>query len=232
MPTNTETTSTVDSSSAAEQKQDDVLPEIIQLQYTPVQLTDVPIQQPQDDWSQLKSVPFGAFKGTPVVLDIYEEPGEDGSRSMLRGYIKVSDKSYLIPDELSSSVLEEKDGSLYVLERYFPVSGKQFYILGGVELFSNGPGRVGYLTYQEEHDKWSFFDVWGKPSFQDLDSNNEAEFIIEFPGLHLHFSDVVFFRFVPDVGLMSATAKPSEHADGRPMFADLGRGGKLIKIVQ
>jgi hypothetical protein len=139
----------------------------------------------------------------------------------MKGIVRIKDVSYLLPDELSSSIINEKTQTLFKLEHELPVEGSNLYLLGAVELSANGPGRMGYVAYNRSEGKWYFFEEWGTPTLRDLDSDGQDEFIVEFPGLHMAFENIVFFSYQQEVGLISAMAVAPELPNSKFLFAKL-----------
>lgn len=133
-------------------------------------------------------------------------------------------RKYLLPEELSKDFLRHASGeNLTVLERALPANETELYVLGGVELAANGPGRMGYVAYLPEKETWVIFEAWGKPGFHDLDSDGIDEFVVEFPGLHLHPANVVLFSF-PQGGQFASAEVVSDQLAGKGrIFATLGR---------
>src|SRR5690606_7363263 len=75
------------------------------------------------------------------------------------------------------------------------ILGMDVILQGAVALTANGPGRMGYLYYDQLQDNWSMFIDWGMPVITDLDEDGQRELVIQFQGLHLSWPDVAIYRW-------------------------------------
>lgn len=201
--------------------------ETIDMQFQPVEIKELVEKKPQKSWKQMKSLPFGTFSGKTVTLTIFHKPGQpDPLPSPLHGFIEIQGKSYMISDDLSNALLQEQgdlQDSYFLLQRQFPSTDRPIYLLGCVELFANGPGRMAYLAYDSTREKWLTFEEWGFPAFLDLDADGEDEFLIEFPGLHLQLPNVKVIALSPEQQLLAATVVPPLQSQEHQIFAYLNK---------
>lgn len=180
-----------------DQNEGNALPETLAIEYQPVSLSELVEEGPDNSWQHLKSIPFGTFSHEPVVLHVYKEAESFHNRDILRGVFEIQRERYRVPDELSSTLLEEESefnrNRLFLLQRNFPAEDGPYHLLGSFDLFANGPGRMMYLLHNRVDGKWKFFEEWGTPMVSDLDRDGNDELIVQFPGLHLSPPNVALF---------------------------------------
>lgn len=202
-------------------------PQILPLEFKPVPLSDLVEQEAEYNWEHLKTLQFGTFDGSPAFLHVYREAESSSDWDLLHGVFEISEKRYLIPAELSNSLLEEENefnrDRLRVLQYDLPAADGPFHILGAIELFANSPGKMMYLLFEREEGKWKVFEEWGIPYVHDLDGDNLEELIVEFPGLHLSPPNVVLFTYSEAKHLETAWVVTEKLTNGRRVYATLSR---------
>jgi len=207
--------------------EEDPFPQILPLEFKPVPLSDLVEQEAEYNWEHLKTLQFGTFDGSPAFLHVYREAESSSDWDLLHGVFEISEKRYLIPAELSNSLLEEENefnrDRLRVLQYDFPAADGPFHILGAIELFANGPGKMTYLLFEREEGKWKGFEEWGIPYVHDLDGDNLEELIVEFPGLHLSPPNVALFTYSEGKHLETAWVVTEKLTNARHVYATLGR---------
>ena len=104
--------------------------------------------------------------------------------------MNLQGKIYVISNVSLDLLVDKAVNNIVVFNQTFSSDSKDYYFLGGVELFANGPGFILYIVYDFSQKTWYTFDQWGSPSFKDLDADGQDEFVIEFQGMHLQLPDV------------------------------------------
>lgn len=177
------------------------LPEAVDLTFNPLEFTQMAEEKSKANWALVKSIPFGAVENKPVTLNLYKEADNN---DFLRAQIDYRKHKYTLLGDISTSVLEASVSNLnngltqqasYLLQHPFNGEEREYFLLGGIELYGNGPGLVTYLVYDSKQDKWLQFEKWGIPYLDDVDSDQNKELIIQFPGLHMQFPDVHIIRW-------------------------------------
>lgn len=194
-----------------ENKEEPVIPEFVFLQtvdldFFPVEMSPLKEESPQDNWEMVKEMPFGSVHGEEVTLFIYQEKQEDRCwTSSYRAQLSFQGKTYTISSCVSDYIMQYIPDEvevifkpIYQLEHTFEDQNSQLFLLGGIELFANGPGLVVLLVYDSMNEEWLEFESWGAPHVIDLDSDGQKEFLIEFPGLHLQTPNVSIYRWYND----------------------------------
>jgi hypothetical protein len=167
-------------------------PSSVDLSFKPLQMDQLKEDKPKKEWALTKEIPFGEVKQQKIVLDIYQETiNMNNSTAKIHAMVQFNNTFYLIQDELMEIPTVEHS-TMYLLQHKL---SDKFILLGGIELFANGPGRIAYIVYDIVHDKWLTFENWGKPQFVDLDSDGEDEFVIQFEGLHSSFPDLTIYTW-------------------------------------
>ncbi|MFC0213126.1 hypothetical protein ACFFK0_11790 [Paenibacillus chartarius] len=179
-------------------------------------LDNVPAGYPQ------KNVSLGSIDGTDSTLELYDAAEEPGR---LTAVLRFGGESYAIPEVSSSDVWLPPSGL-----SVHSASGLQS-IAAGLELFANGPGFKVYLVYDFGERKWLRFEEWGTPYAADLDRDGRAELAIQFEGLHMHFPDVIVYRWSGDVLQRSASASASIWGAEHKAYARLGEDGRIASGI-
>ncbi|GGG61051.1 hypothetical protein [Paenibacillus radicis (ex Gao et al. 2016)] len=171
------------------------LPDEFSLSFAALQLEELQQGGPDEEWTLMRSIPFGKINKHDAVLSIYEENRENEMlpRSY-SGVLLVNKTSYWIRDVSSSLAVDNEEADQTRLFQRMLPGQTRYELIGGLELFANGPGRALYLIYDHEHNRLTSFESWGKPDFIDLDGDGEDEFFIEFQGLHLSWPDLSILR--------------------------------------
>ncbi|WP_239616819.1 hypothetical protein [Cohnella mopanensis] len=191
----TEESKNIDSNNSEEVKLP-IMPYRINLNFSPLQLDEVLRGKPLPEWKHIKSIPFGRIENSKAVLDIYEVD-ESANSHQKNGILKFKDNQILIPN-LSASLVENDQYScreVCVFQKYFS-NQNRFELIGSIDVSLNGPGLKTYFIYDEINKKVMSFDLWGEPSFIDLDGDGNDEFIIEFEGLHLSWPDLSVIKTI------------------------------------
>ncbi|NOU67068.1 hypothetical protein GC096_23785 [Paenibacillus sp. LMG 31461] len=171
----------------------EAFPQTVNLSFQPIQLSQLQIGKPQAEWASVRSLSFGAFQGKPIELTIYQQPKDEASLlpQQLDIEINLQGKTYLISNVSLDLLDKEAVNNTVVFNQTYSSGSKDYYFLGGIELFANGPGLMLYIVYDFSQKAWYTFDQWGSPSFKDLDADGQNEFVIEFQGMHLQLPDVM-----------------------------------------
>lgn len=172
-----------------------ILPESIELQFMPVELTALVKSKVEQGWEQTNSVPFGSIEGDPVNLDVYKVSESEFCGYSYERVVLLTHKNqiYRYQDCFSSSIEDEREESFFKLN-YKP-SEAQNIVHGAVELAANGPGRMVYFYYDVKQGNWFGFEDWGFPQVTDLDGDGTDELINQFQGLHMSRPDVFIYRW-------------------------------------
>lgn len=173
------------------------MPDEIPLSFTPLPLAEPPAGGPEQGWTFVKVLPFGQAGRLDILLEIYQEVGEDSMLpAVYYGVLRKGGEQYLIRN-LAASLLqgpsEEPDTGTVVCPYLFP-GQTRFELIGYLDMAANGPGRKLYLLFDREQSRFNTFEVWGSPDLLDLDGDGADEFVISFRGLHLAFPDVAIIR--------------------------------------
>lgn len=182
------------------------LPESVELSFKPLELTPLTEENPKENWKLVKSFPFGAIDKEAVVLNLYKDinNSEADNANLLKAQLSYKEHTYTLLGEVSGSIFENglnetRHGLIqktsYLLQHAYGDKDNQVYLLGGIELFANGPGLVAYLAYDVQNDTWLQFEEWGVPFLEDLDSDNGKELTIQFPGLHMQTPNAKIIRW-------------------------------------
>jgi hypothetical protein len=178
------------------------LPEAVELSFQPLELTRLLEEKPKQNWELIKSFPFGAVDETPVTLLFYKMT--DNDENLLKAQLKYKEHTYTLNGDVLSGVFEGGLNELrhgpiqkvsYLLQHIYGDKENQVFLLGGIELYANGPGLVAFLVYDKQSDKWLQFEEWGIPYLEDLDSDGSKELAIQFPGLHMQTPDAKIIRW-------------------------------------
>lgn len=205
-------------------------PSKVDLVFKPLQLDQLKEEQPRKEWVLSKEIPFGEIKQQKVVLDIYKDANNGNNfSSNIHGMIRFKNSFYNLQDELMEIPTVE-NSSLFLLNQQF---SDQFILLGGVELFSNGPGLNAYIAYDVLNDKWFTFENWGKPQIVDLDSDGEKELVIQFEGLHLNFPDLSIYTWSKGIFKECGSIKSAVMGENVQGYATIGTNKKItVSTVQ
>lgn len=177
------------------------LPETLEISFKPLELTRLKEEKPKENWKLIKSFSFGAVENEQVMLLLYKEGEND---NFLKAQLKYKEYTYTLNGEVSSGIFqngldEMRHGPItktsYLLQHQYGDKDIQLFLLGGIELYANGPGLVGYLIYDTKNKTWFQFDEWGVPYLADLDSDGSKELTIQFPGLHMQTPDVQIIKW-------------------------------------
>jgi hypothetical protein len=180
-------------------------PSTVDLVFKPLQTEPLKEGSPKVEWSLVKEIPFGEANQNQVVLDIYQESANNNSIPVLHAFVRVQNQKiyYSIQKELMETP-QVDNKTMYLFQHKF---SDPFIFLGGIQLYSNGPGYFAYIVYDTVNDQWFTFEDWGKPQFVDLDSNGQEEFVIQFEGLHLNLPDLTVYTYNQGAIEVSETAK-------------------------
>ncbi|NOV03797.1 hypothetical protein [Paenibacillus planticolens] len=178
----------------------EAFPQTVNLSFQPIQLSQLQVGKPQADWTSVRRLSFGAFQGKPIELTVYQKPKDEASLlpQELDIGMNLQGKTYLISNVSHDLLLDKAVNNIVVFNQTFSSGSKDYYFLGGVELFANGPGLMLYIVYDFSQKAWYTFDQWGSPSFKDLDADGQNEFVIEFQGMHLQLPDVTVIHMQND----------------------------------
>jgi len=167
------------------------LPAQIDLPFTPLPLEPLEKGSPPSDWTKVRTIDFGVFQGKPVELNVYRQPAAqtDLLPPQLNAVLNWQNQIYRIRDVSSDLLADEAAGGTVAVNRGFPSGSQALYVLGGVNLFANGPDLRKYIVYNFHRNAWFSFDQWGNPLFLDLDGDGHDEFVLLFPGQHLQMPD-------------------------------------------
>ncbi|MCR8656682.1 hypothetical protein [Paenibacillus endoradicis] len=172
------------------------LPDLIDLTFSSLEMKELQEGEVATDWKYMKSISFGEIENSNAVLEIYEIT--DSSEILLNqinGVLKFNNKQFLIID-LSRTLIENDSNicpQVCMFQHYFS-NQNRYQLIGTVDISLNGPGLRKYLVYDNTTSKILDFDLWGEPSFIDLDADGNEEFIIQFQGLHLSLPDLSIIR--------------------------------------
>jgi hypothetical protein len=206
-------------------------PSLVNLVFKPIQMEQLTEGKPDNNWELIKEIPFGNVKQQKIVLNIYKEAKKPDDPTVYRhAVIRFQDKYFSINDFVSpdfSEIPANEHSTMYLLQRTFLDHDHQLVLLGGIELFANGPGRVAYIIYDSMKNKWFTFEDWGKPRFVDLDSDGIDEFVIQFEGLHLQFPDVTVYTWNKGIIEVSTSIKAAVLGSTVGSYAILGDDKKI-----
>ncbi|MFF2481475.1 hypothetical protein [Paenibacillus sp. NPDC058071] len=164
----------------------------IELAFTPLQMNPLNKERPSRQWLLAGELPLGNVLDQPATLVLFgEDDQEISDTSPLHAMIRHNDDYYVLPYELLG-IPSIENSSLFLLNYSF---SERYLLVGGLELYANGPGLVGYVVYDIANGQWLTFDRWGKPQIIDLDSDGKEDFIIQFEGLHLSFPDLTIYAW-------------------------------------
>lgn len=172
------------------------MPDKITLSFTPLEMNELQMGEVASDWKYIKSIAFGRIEDSEAALDIYEiKASSENLTNQINGVLKFKDNQFILSN-LPSSLIEG-DGNVCpqvcLFQRYFS-NQNSFELIGSVDASLNGPGIKEYLIYDAANSKIVSIDLWGEPSFIDLDTDGNDEFIVEFQGLHLSWPDLSIIR--------------------------------------
>lgn len=170
------------------------LPDQIELTFETLELRELPTGEPSPDWVFEKRVTL-ELEQIDVEVALYREAsGDDRFRDRLHGVLTYRDRSVLLHDVSLDLMADDLDCYLICVFSQTLPGQDHLLLVGTVDKFANGPGLRTYVIYDKLGHVFRFFDAWGEPDFIDLDGDGDDELIIEFPGLHLNWPDVVIVR--------------------------------------
>lgn len=175
-------------------------PDVVELNFKPVDLEELEKGKPQDSWEFIQSIPFGEMQKKEVALHIYQVTDTDhicSSRGNI-GLLEYSGETYMIGHCISDSLLSEnlwEYQSAYILPHTFVSEEGQTILHATIELFANGPGQMLYIFYDTKNGRWLTFWDWGYPFLVDLDSSGDIVLVNPFAGLHMHWPDATIYRW-------------------------------------
>jgi hypothetical protein len=207
------------------------VPLVVNLVFKPLQMEQLTEGKPDRNWELIKEVPFGEVKEQKIVLNIYKEPKRsDDPTANRHALIRFQDRYFPIHDFISPELTEtptDEHSTMFLLQHNFSDLDNQQVLLGGIELFANGPGRVAYIMYDSMKNKWFTFEDWGKPRFVDLDSDGVDEFVIQHEGLHLQPPDITIYTWNKGIIDVSTSIKAAVLGSNVGNYAILGDDKKI-----
>jgi hypothetical protein len=202
-------------------------PLTVNLDIKPLQMAQITEGKPEKDWELIKEIPFGEVKQQKIVLNIYQEPKKpDTTSTYIHAMVRFHGTNLGIRDELME-VPTVEHSTMFLLQHTFSDHDNQLVLLGGIQLFANGPGRVAYVMYDSLKNKWYTFEDWGKPRFVDLDSDGVDEFVIQHEGLHTHPPDITIYIWNKGIIEASESIKSAVLGGTDTSYAKLGDDKKI-----
>jgi hypothetical protein len=127
-------------------------PSSVDLGFNRLQAKQLKEGSPKMEWSLVKEIPFGETDQIPIVLDIYQEPANNNSIPVLHAFVRDQNNNlyYTIQNELME-IPQVDNKTIYMFQHKF---SDTFIFVGGIQLYSNGPGYFGYIVYDTVNDQW------------------------------------------------------------------------------
>ncbi|WP_188206868.1 hypothetical protein [Alkalibacillus aidingensis] len=175
------------------------LPNQVELSYESVELTHLDQNEPTNSMELIDSLPLGDIEDEQVTLNVYQETNEShacGNAHETLSFLEVNGDVFQINECTSDRMLEdqpEEEQAVYLLDHRF--NSEQHILHSAIELSANSPGRMLYLIYDTNDDKWLAFEDWGSPMIEGLAESNDILFANQFQGAHLEGPDLNFYRW-------------------------------------